>query len=259
MSKKPLRFAAGVVAGISFIIALTFAADKSGAMALAVNGKAKKSLPIYSVERADNKIAISFDCAWGVEHTDVILDALDKFNVKCTFFAVEFWVEKYPEYCKKIIGRGHEIGTHSKTHPKMSRLKKAQIEEEITSSKQAIEKVTDTAVTLFRPPFGDYDDLLIDTVSSLGLYSIQWDVDSLDWKDLSADKIAARVVKGVKSGSIILCHNNGLHTAESLPLIFSPLLSQGYEVVKISDLIYKENYEILPDGRQKAVNSATNR
>ena len=186
MSKKLLRFAAGVVAGISFIIALTFVVDKSGAAALAVNGKAKKSLPIYSVERADNKIAISFDCAWGVEHTDAILDALDKFNVKCTFFAVEFWVEKYPEYCKKIIERGHEIGTHSKTHPKMSKLSKAQIEEEITSSKQAIEKVTDTAVTLFRPPFGDYDDLLIDTVSSLGLYSIQWDVDSLDWKDLSA-------------------------------------------------------------------------
>lgn len=251
MSKKLIKFAAGVLAGAAIIIALTFAADKSGAISLAVNGKAKKRLPIYSVERSDNKIAISFDCAWGVEHTDDILDALDKFNVKCTFFAVEFWAEKYPEYCKKIIDRGHEIGTHSKTHPKMSKLGEAQMKDEITSSKQTIEKITGKPVTLFRPPFGDYNDLLINVVSSLGLYSIQWDADSLDWKDLSAEKIAARVIKRVKSGSIILCHNNGLHTAESLPLIFAPLLSQGYEFVKISDLIYKDNYEILPDGRQK--------
>lgn len=251
MSKKLIKFAAGVLAGAAIIIALTFAADKSGAISLAVNGKAKKRLPIYSVERSDNKIAISFDCAWGVEHTDDILDALDKFNVKCTFFAVEFWAEKYPEYCKKIIERGHEIGTHSKTHPKMSKLGEAQMRDEIVSSKQAIEKITGKPVTLFRPPFGDYNDMLINVVSSLGLYSIQWDADSLDWKDLSAEKIAARVINRVKSGSIILCHNNGLHTAESLPLIFAPLLSQGYEFVKISDLIYKDNYEILPDGRQK--------
>ena len=256
LSKKTIRSVAAFAAAIILIAALAFAAKTSGAYAIAVNGKSKKLLPVYSVERSDNKISISFDCAWGVEHTDEILDALDKFGVKCTFFAVQFWIEKYPDYAKKIIGRGHEIGTHSKTHPKMSGLKSEEITAELTSSKEAIEKVTEQTVTLFRPPFGDYNDKVISASNSLGLTPVQWDVDSLDWKDLSADKIAARVLKRVKSGSIILCHNNGLHTAESLPLIFAPLISQGYEFVKISDLIYKDNYEILPDGRQKPLDSA---
>ena len=148
------------------------------------------------------------------------------------------------------MGKGHGLETHSKTHPKMSKLSRDEIKAELTSSKDAIEKVTGRKVTLFRPPFGDYNDKVITCAEELGLYPIQWDVDSLDWKDLSADKIAARVLKRVKSGSIILMHNNGLHTVESLPLIFEPLLANGYEFVRIDDLIYKENYEIRSDGAQ---------
>ena len=88
----------------------------------------------------------------------------------------------------------------------------------------------------------------------MGLYPIQWDVDSLDWKNLSATEIAMRVVNGVKNGSIILCHNNGLHTAEALPLIFSTLKNRGYEFVPISELIYKNNYYVDSTGKQKANN-----
>lgn len=211
----------------------------------------KRALPVYSVEREDKKIAISFDCAWGVEYTDAILKELERHGVKCTFFAVEFWVRKYPEYVKKISEAGHEVATHSKTHPKMSTLNKAQIEEELTSSKNAIEEITGVPVTLFRPPFGDYDDLLIDTSNELGLLPVQWDVDSLDWKNLSATEIALRVVNATKAGSIILCHNNGLHTAEALPAIFSTLQNRGYEFVPIGELVYRENYTIDHTGRQK--------
>ncbi|MFQ9736849.1 MAG: hypothetical protein ACLR06_03485 [Christensenellaceae bacterium] len=103
---------------------------------------------------------------------------------------------------------------------------------------------------LFRPPYGDYDNLLIDTSNSMGLYPIQWDVDSLDWKNLSATDIAMRIINGVKPGSIILCHNNGLHTAEALPLIFSTLQNRGYEFVPIGELIYRENYAIDSAGKQ---------
>jgi len=105
-------------------------------------------------------------------------------------------------------------------------------------------------VDLFRPPYGDYDNLVIDTAKSMGIYSIQWDVDSLDWKDLSATDIAMRIINGVKPGSIILCHNNGLHTAEALPLIFSTLQNRGYEFVPIGELIYRENYTIDSAGKQ---------
>lgn len=212
--------------------------------------KTVRKLPIYSVKRDDKKIAISFDCAWGNEFTKQLLDYMDEYGVKCTFFCVSFWAEKYPDDLKEIIKRGHEVGTHSKTHPQMSKLNEKQIKDELEYSCGAIEKITGTKPILFRPPFGDYDDLLIETASSLNLYTIQWDVDSLDWKDLSSGDIAKRVINKTKSGSIILCHNNGKHTAESLPLIFSTLKAQGYEFVKISDLIYKEDYTIDHSGAQ---------
>lgn len=212
-----------------------------------------RSLPIYSVETADKKVAISFDCAWGVEYTDTLLDYMEKNDVRCTFFAVQFWVEKYPEYVEKITSAGHEMGTHSRTHPYMSKLSKEQIQSELSTSREAIEKLTGQKVTLFRPPYGDYNNLLIDTCAEMGLYPIQWDVDSLDWKNLSATEIAMRIINGAKNGSIILCHNNGLHTAEALPLIFSTLKNRGYEFVPISELIYKKNYTIDHNGRQIAI------
>lgn len=210
----------------------------------------KRSLPIYSVETTEKKVAISFDCAWGVEYTDKLLDIMERNDVKCTFFAVEFWVKKYPEYVKKIAAAGHEIGTHSRTHPYMSTLSKAKIADELNTSKTAIEELIDKKVTLFRPPYGDYNNLVIDTCYETGLYPIQWDVDSLDWKNLSATEIAMRVINGAKNGSIILCHNNGLHTAEALPLIFSTLKNRGYQFVPIGELIYKQNYYLDHNGRQ---------
>lgn len=105
---------------------------------------------------------------------------------------------------------------------------------------------------LFRAPYGDYDDLLIETAQAAGYYTVQWDVDSLDWKDLSASEIALRVVGGARAGSIILCHNNGLHTAESLPAIFDALQTGGYTFVPVGELILRENYTIDANGRQHA-------
>ena len=210
-----------------------------------------RSLPIYSVETDEKKIAISFDCAWGIDHTDALLEIMEQNDIRCTFFAVQFWVESYPEYVQKIVNAGHELGTHSRTHPYMSRLSKEEIVSELKTSSAAIEKITGKKVTLFRPPYGDYNNLLIDTCAELGLYPIHWDVDSLDWKNLSGSEIAMRIINGAKNGSIILCHNNGLHTAEALPMIFSTLKNRGYEFVPISELIYKDNYVIDHTGRQR--------
>ncbi len=210
-----------------------------------------RSLPIYCVDTQEKKIAISFDCAWGVDYTDKLLDIMQKNDVRCTFFAVQFWVEKYPEYVEKIVAAGHEMGTHSRTHSYMSKQSEAEIRDELTTSSAAIEKLTGQKVTLFRPPYGDYDNLLIDTCNSMGIYPIQWDVDSLDWKNLSGTEIAMRVINGAKNGSIILCHNNGLHTAEALPLIFSTLKNRGFAFVPISELIYKDGYTIDASGKQR--------
>ena len=210
----------------------------------------KRALPIYSVATNEKKIAISFDCAWGVDYTDTLLDIMQKNAIRCTFFAVEFWVEKYPQYAKKIVEAGHELGTHSKTHPYMSKLSEEEIKTELVSSSSAIEKVTGVKPILFRAPYGDYNDCVINTAKSLSLYTIQWDVDSLDWKNLSAMQIATRVINGANNGSIILCHNNGLHTAEALPMIFATLKNRGYQFVPIGELIYKDGYEIDGSGKQ---------
>ena len=209
-----------------------------------------RSLPIYSVETTEKKVAISFDCAWGVDYTDKLLAIMEQNDVRCTFFAVEFWVEKYPEYAEKIVNAGHELGTHSRTHSHMSKLSESEIRDELKTSSEAIEKATGQKTNLFRAPYGDYDNLLIDTAKSMGLYTIQWDVDSLDWKNLSATEIALRVINGARNGSIILCHNNGLHTAEALPMIFSTLKNRGFSFVPIGELIYKENYRLDGNGRQ---------
>ena len=193
----------------------------------------------------------SFDCAWGTEHTDEILNALKVSEVRATWFMVEFWAEKYPEYVKKIDEAGHEIGTHSSTHSYMSKQNAEEIKLELTESSKAIEDITGKTVELFRPPYGDYDDELLKTASELGYYTVQWDTDSLDWKDLSATDIAMRVINGVKNGSIILMHNNGLHTGEAVPIILETLKNKGYSFVPIGELIYRENYIIDGTGCQK--------
>lgn len=230
-------------------LACVFALQSTGAYAVFFGGTVR-SLPIYSVEREDKKIAITFDCAWGVEHTDALIENLRAGGATATFFMVKFWTEKYPEYVKKLDAAGIEIGTHSATHSYMSKQNEAEIRKELSTSSAAIEAITGKKVELFRAPYGDYDDLLIETAKDEGYYTIQWDVDSLDWKDLSATDIALRIVNNVRDGSIILCHNNGLHTAEALPLVLSTLKNKGYTFVTVGELIYRENYTIDSTGRQ---------
>ncbi|KAB3535396.1 polysaccharide deacetylase family sporulation protein PdaB [Alkaliphilus pronyensis] len=210
----------------------------------------KRKLPIYSVETSEKVVAISFDAAWGDDFTDDILDTLDKYNVKTTFFLVGFWVDKYPDWVKEIHERGHEVGNHSSTHPHMSKLSKENIIKELQTTGDKIKSITGIQPTVFRPPFGDYNNLLIETAEELGYYTIQWDVDSLDWKEMGVQPVVDRVTRNVKDGSIVLFHNNAKHVAEFLPMILERLQEQGYKIVPISQLIIKENYRMDPSGRQ---------
>ena len=213
-------------------------------------GYGARKLPIYRVKTEQKVVAISFDCAWGVDYTDKLLQIMQEEKVNCTFFTVEFWAKKHPDYLKKISDAGHEIGTHSATHPYMSKLSRDAIVRELTTSTMAIEQVTGKKVELFRPPYGDYNDQLIEVAGELGLFTIQWDVDSLDWKDLSATEISNRVISKVKNGSIVLFHNQGLHTHESLRNIIRTLKDKGYQFLPIGEMIYRKDYKILTDGTQ---------
>ncbi len=210
----------------------------------------ERRIPIYCVDTPDKKVAISFDAAWGDEYTGGILDILDTYDVKATFFLVNFWAAEYPDDVKMISERGHDIGNHSSSHPDMAKLSPEKIAEELETTADTVEKLTGRRPTLFRPPFGSYSDTLIETAESLGYDTIQWSVDSLDWKDISTEQIVDRVTRNVKSGSIILFHNNAQHVLEYLPLILENLTSNGYEIVKINDLIYHEKYRINEQGCQ---------
>ena len=138
----------------------------------------KKSLPIYCVDTVESKVAISFDAAWGNDDTDDLLKILDEYNIKATFFLVSMWVEKYPDDVKKILAAGHDVGNHSSTHPHMSQLSKEGIKEELMGAHEKVKSLTGYAMELFRPPFGDYNDTLVETARDCGYYTIQWDVDS---------------------------------------------------------------------------------
>ena len=210
-----------------------------------------RKLPIYCVETNEKKVALSFDAAWGNDDTETLIQILDEYDAKATFFVVGAWVDKYPESVKQLHDAGHHIMNHSNTHPYMSKLSEQQKIDEIKSCNNKIYEITGKTPTLFRPPYGDYDNATIDTVTKLGMFTIQWDVDSLDWKDnATADSICKRVVSKVKNGSIVLFHNDAEHTPEALGNILKCLKDDGYEFVFINDLIYKDNYEIIHDGTQ---------
>ncbi|MFZ5352579.1 MAG: polysaccharide deacetylase family protein [Bacillota bacterium] len=225
----------------------------TGALSVFINND--KQLPIYCVETEEKKIAISFDAAWGADYTNDLLSILKEHNVKTTFFLVGFWVDTYPEMVKKIAAEGHEIGNHSAKHPKMSQLSEEQIIKELKTTSDKIEALIGKPTVLFRPPFGDYNNRLILTAREMGIQTIQWDVDSLDYKDYGVDSIVSRVCSKVQNGSIVLFHNNATYTKDALPIILKKLQAEGYQIVPISELILKENYYIDHTGRQRKLKS----
>lgn len=211
-----------------------------------------RKLPIYCVETDQNVVALSFDAAWGNEDTKEILDILERHDVKVTFFMTGGWVEAYPEDVKAIYAAGHELGNHSENHLNMSELSMEKIEEEIMLVHNRVKELTGYDMCVFRPPYGDYDNDVITGVENCGYYAIQWSIDSLDWKDYGADSIIEKVTcnENLEGGAIILCHNGAKYTADALEEMIVRLKEQGYSFVKMSDLIYKDNYEMNAAGQQ---------
>ena len=211
---------------------------------------ASRQLPIYCVQKDYKVLSISFDAAWGNEDTQQLIDILGKYNIKATFFVVGAWVDKYPESVKDLHDAGHEVMSHSNSHAHFNSLSTDEIIADLNTCNDKIEAVTGVRPTLFRCPYGEYDDHVINAVRSLGIEPIQWDVDSLDWKELPADEITARVTGRVQPGSIVLFHNAAIHTPEALPGIIEALLQEGYQFVPISQLIITGSYTIDHTGKQ---------
>lgn len=212
----------------------------------------KRDLPIYCVNTEENKVALTFDAAWGNEDTQIVLDILAKYNVKVTFFMTGEWIGKYPEDVKKLAAAGHDLGNHSENHKQMSRLSPEQCKEEIMKAHKRVKELTGIEMNLFRAPYGDYNNTVVGTARDCNYYTIQWDVDSMDWKDYGAQSIINKTVnhKKLGNGSIILLHNGAKYMPEALEKVIVGLQEKGYELVPVSQLIHTGDYTVDHTGRQ---------
>jgi len=246
-----------VIAVLVVIVAPLFDVKDTTAPAFSegyvAEAKPKKMLPIYSVDVPEKKMSLSFDAAWGADDTDTLLKILNDNDVLATFFLCGTWVDKFPEDVRKIAAAGHDIANHGNKHAHGNKLSLEQNKKEIQDCHDKIKAVTGIEANLFRPPYGEYNNTVLTAAQELNYYTIQWDVDSHDWMAKGVDHEIKRVLnhKNLQNGSIVLFHNDAKHTPQTLEPIIKGLKEKGYELVPISQLIYKDNFEIDHTGRQK--------
>ncbi|WP_242850093.1 polysaccharide deacetylase family protein [Clostridium polynesiense] len=213
-----------------------------------------KRLPIYAVNSEKKDIALTFDVNWAdKDHLDEILDILKNKEIKATFFVMGGWIEYNKDNVRKlkrIHEEGHEIGNHSNMHPDMTKISKDRMIKEIRLTDDIINKYLGIQTDLFRCPSGAYNNNVIETVEQTKHYCIQWNIDSVDWKEQGEQVEYDRVMKKVKPGSIVLFHNDAKYTPNNLIKIIDNLKGKEYNFVTISQLIYKENYYIDNEGIQ---------
>lgn len=243
---KLLRYVCALVV-IAFVFSLT---GNITTNIIATVASANRQLPIYCIDTESNDISLTFDCAWGAEDMPQILDILKANDVKATFFVLGEWAEKFPDVIKRMAEEGHDVANHSDTHPHIAALSYENIKNEISSANGKIESLTGKKNDLFRAPYGEYNDNVINAAKELGFYVIQWDTDSLDWKNLGSENILKRVISKTKNGSIILMHNGTEDTANVLDEMIKKLKEKGFSFKPISEFIYKENYFIDHTGKQ---------
>lgn len=230
-------------------IVFTLAGNITSNIISTVAGTSRK-LPIYCIETQSNDVSLTFDCAWGAEDMPQILDTLKANDVKATFFVLGEWAEKFPDIIKRMADDGHDVANHSDTHPHIASLPYENIKSEIVDANKKIEELTGKENCLFRAPYGEYNDNVISAAEELGFFTIQWDVDSLDWKNLGKENILNRILNKTKNGSIILMHNGTQDTADVLEDVIKQLKEKGFSFKPVSEFIYKENYTINHEGRQ---------
>ena len=238
-----------ITVGILFCAANTFNTNKDNTVETS-SSNVEKLLPIYNVQTEEKKVALTMNCAWNADDIDNILKTLEENNTKITFFMVGDWIEKFPEAVKKIYDSGNEIASHSNTHPHVNKLSYEENIEEIEKSNDKIEKITGTRTKIYRAPYGEYNNTVIKSANDKGYYTIQWNLDTLDYTGLTGDEMWNRIKDKIKQGDIILSHNGTKHTAESLEMLIKNIKEKGLEIVPVSELIYKENYSININGTQ---------
>lgn len=180
--KKTLVGLLGIVALLLGVLLCILQPWQKSAELQPTSGEEQKEVPIYFVEKQTPEIALSFDAAWGCERTEKILAILKQYDIKATFFLTNIWLEDYPDMAKKIAAAGHEIAMHSVTHPHMNQLSQEEVIQELEGNRQMIEEITGYHPTLFRFPFGEYNNQNVLTVRAQGYIPIQWSIDTHERK-----------------------------------------------------------------------------
>lgn len=201
------------------------------------SAEAISSHPIYKVETEIKKVAISINCSENAENIESIIDSLSKMKAKATFYVTGEVVAKYPEKIKKIVNNGNEVGNLSYHYINLKNKKTDEVKEEIANCTAEIEKLTNVKPKTFRAPYGECSNVIAEEAKKQNLYTVQWNLDSLDYNGLNSEEMCERINEGLVPGSIILLHNTGKYTADSIENIINNIQKQEYEICTVSDLI----------------------
>lgn len=208
---------------------------------LCMSAKISAESVVYNSNvHAGKKIALTFDDGPHPKITPKILDILDKYSVKATFFVIGVNVKNYPNQLKNILERGHEIGNHTYSHRILKSMPKGEIEKEIFDTQKEIGLIYDYNPTLIRPPCGLYDESLETIARDLKSKIVLWAIDTHDWAHTSTSNMVKNVLKNIKDGDIILFHDyvsGEYNTPSALEILIPILLERGYEFVTVSELL----------------------
>ena len=232
---------------VLFFVVSTINDNSKTVETLSVN---ERLLPIYNVKTDEEKVAFTMNCAWNGDDIDSILETLKNNDVKITFFMVGEWIDKYPEAVKKIYEAGHEIANHSDTHKHVNNLSYEENVQEIKNANEKIKNITGVENKLYRAPYGEYNNTVIKAANENGYIPIQWNLDTLDYTGITGEEMWNRIKGKIKKGDIILSHNGTKNTANSLDMLIKNIKKEGFDIVRVSDLIYKDNYRIDINGTQ---------
>ncbi|WP_214878995.1 LysM peptidoglycan-binding domain-containing protein [Exiguobacterium sp. ERU653] len=210
-----------------------------------ISVSAAASTFITSVNTTSKVVALTFDDGADGANTNKILDILAKNNVKATFFLTGSGANNHPQYIKNIAAKGHQLGNHSYTHPDFTKLTATQMKSELDRTEALIKSLTGkTTKPIFRAPFGAVNSAVLNGVGAAGYgYTIQWNIDTIDWKGLTASQINTKVQTNIKPGSIVLMHTGAgaPGTPLALPTMISQLKAKGYKFVTVSQLLAYQN------------------
>lgn len=208
-------------------------------------------LPIFGVSSSDMKIALTFDCAWENSDTMLLIDILDKYDVKATFFATGDWCERYPDDVLMLFQNGHAIENHSYNHPHVQSIAKDKLISDTLACDDIIESITGVRPTLYRSPYGEFSDSMLSVFEThLPHKVIQWTADSRDWQGRQPHDMAHTIISNTQSGGILLFHNDTINTPQALEIILPALQDDGFQFVLVKDLILWDDYSINHQGLQ---------